>query len=314
MSNLPYAGKRLLQMIPVLIGITMVTFLVIRLVPGNPALVMLGPKKATPETIAAINRQFGLDQPLPIQYVVFLKNLAHGDLGTSFFFQESVLQLVWEKVPATLFLILYGTVLSVVIMVPMGLLAALHKDRLIDQIIRATFLFGLGLPSFWLGLVLILVLSVNIHLFPVSGYGNTFPDHLWRLFLPALTIAVSLAPILIRSLRNSVIDTLRLDHVLMARAKGLREQRVMRRHVLRNALISTVTILGINIGFLIGGTVVIENIFSIPGLGYLMLTSISTRDYPVVQGLTLVFAVLVILVNLVTDVTYAILDPRVTYD
>ncbi len=314
MSNLPYAGKRLLQMIPVLIGITMVTFLVIRLVPGNPALVMLGPKKATPETIAAISRQFGLDQPLPIQYVVFLKNLAHGDLGTSFFFQESVLQLVWEKVPATLFLIVYGTVLSIVIMVPMGLLAALNKDRLIDQIIRATFLFGLGLPSFWLGLVLILVLSVNIHLFPVSGYGNTFPDHLWRLFLPALTIAVSLAPILIRSLRNSVIDTLRLDHVLMARAKGLREQRVMRRHVLRNALISTVTILGINIGFLIGGTVVIENIFSIPGLGYLMLTSISTRDYPVVQGLTLVFAVLVILVNLLTDVTYAILDPRVTYD
>jgi len=276
--------------------------------------VMLGPKKATPETIAAINRQLGLDQPLPVQYLVFLKNLAHGDLGVSFFFQESVLQLVWEKVPATLFLIVYGTVLSVLIMVPMGLLAAMNKDRPIDQIIRATFLFGLGLPSFWLGLVLILVLSVNIHLFPVSGYGNTFSDHLWHLFLPALTIAVSLAPILIRSLRNSLIDTLRLDHVLMARAKGLREQRVIRRHVLRNALISTVTILGINIGFLIGGTVVIENIFSIPGLGYLMLTSISTRDYPVVQGLTLIFAVLVILVNLLTDVTYSILDPRVTYD
>jgi len=148
----------------------------------------------------------------------------------------------------------------------------------------------------------------------VSGYGNTFTDHLWHLFLPALTIAVSLAPILIRSLRNSLIDTLRLDHVLMARAKGLREQRVIRRHVLRNALISTVTILGVNLGFLIGGTVVIENIFSIPGLGYLMLTSISTRDYPVVQGLTLVFAVLVILVNLLTDITYSILDPRVTYD
>ncbi len=314
MRNVPYVSKRLLQMIPVLIGITVVTFLVIRLVPGNPALVMLGPKKATPDAIAAINHQLGLDQPLPIQYVVFLKNLVHGDLGMSFFFQESVLQLVWEKVPATLFLIVYGTVLSVVIMVPMGLLSALNKDHLIDQIIRATFLFGLGLPSFWLGLVLILVLSVNLHIFPVSGYGDTFPDHLWHLFLPALTIAVSLAPILIRSLRNSLIDTLRLDHVLMARAKGLREQRVIRRHVLRNALISTVTILGVNLGFLIGGTVVIENIFSIPGLGYLMLTSISTRDYPVVQGLTLIFAILVILVNLLTDITYSLLDPRVTYD
>lgn len=314
MNRLPYVGKRLLQMIPVLIGITIVTFLVVRLIPGNPALVMLGPKKATPENIAAINHHLGLDRPLPVQYLVFLGNLVHGDLGSSFFFQESVLQLVWEKVPATLFLLLYATVLSVLLMLPMGLLAALNKDRLPDQVIRATFLFGLGMPSFWLGLVLILALSVNLHLFPVSGYGTNPPDQIWHLFLPALTIAISLAPILVRSLRNSLIDTLRLDHVLMARAKGLRERRVLIRHVMRNALISTVTILGINIGFLIGSTVVIENIFAVPGLGYLMLTAISTRDYPIVQGLTLIFALLVIAVNLLTDITYSLLDPRVTYD
>src|SRR5579872_1572676 len=178
MNRAPYIGKRLLQMIPVLIGITIVTFLVIRLVPGNPALVMLGPKKATPQNIAAINHHLGLDQPLPVQYMVFIKNLTHGDLGTSFFFQQPVVQLVWQKVPATLFLVLYGTVLSVLLMLPMGLLAALNKDRLIDQIIRATFLFGLGMPAFWLGLVLILVFSIGLHLFPVSGYGNTFVDHL----------------------------------------------------------------------------------------------------------------------------------------
>ncbi len=172
----------------------------------------------------------------------------------------------------------------------------------------------LAMPSFWLGLNLLILFAVRIPLFPVAGYGDNFPDRLWHLFLPSLTITLALAPMLIRSLRSGLIDVLRAPYVEFARAKGVGEQRVLTQHVLRNALISTVTILGLNIGWLIGGTVVIETVFTIAGLGSLIVSSIYARDYPVIQGVTLVFAILVILINLVTDIAYSILDPRVSYD
>lgn len=310
MNKLSFLGRRLLQLIPVALGITIVVFLMLRLIPGDPVRIMLGPR-ATPEGIASLERSLGLDKPLWQQYLYFVRNLVQGDLGRSLLYRQPVRDLVRERLPATLFLVVYSAALAVTITLPLAVLAARRKDRSVDQVIRGGTLLTLAMPSFWVGIIFMLFFSLKLDLFPVSGYGDTFLDRLYHLFLPALTIALSLSAILIRSLRSSIIDVARADFVDTARAKGLHERRIMAKHILRNALISTVTILGVNIGWLIGGTVVIEQIFAIPGLGQLMLSSISGRDYPMVQGITLVFAVLVVSVNILTDLTYAIIDPRV---
>lgn len=310
MNKLSFLGRRLLQLIPVALGITIVVFLMLRLIPGDPVRIMLGPR-ATPEGIASLERSLGLDKPLWQQYLYFVRNLVQGDLGRSLLYRQPVRDLVLERLLATLFLVVYSAALAVTITLPLAVLAARRKDRSVDQVIRGGTLLTLAMPSFWVGIIFMLFFSLKLDLFPVSGYGDTFLDRLYHLFLPALTIALSLSAILIRSLRSSIIDVARADFVDTARAKGLHERRIMAKHILRNALISTVTILGVNIGWLIGGTVVIEQIFAIPGLGQLMLSSISGRDYPMVQGITLVFAVLVVSVNILTDLTYAIIDPRV---
>lgn len=313
MDTLRFLRNRLIHMLPVLFGISLITFLMLRLIPGDPVRIMLG-THATQERTAELRSQLGLDKPVWQQYFVFLGNAAQGNLGTSIVARRPVAQVALERLPVTLFLIGYAALISLVLTVPLAMLAALKRNTIIDQAIRGTFTLTLAMPGFWIGLILILLLSVRYRLFPVSGSGKTFPDQFWHLFLPALTISLSLAPMLIRSLRSGVIDVLKAPYVEFARAKGLRESTVLRRHVLRNALISTVTILGLNIGFLMGGSVIIETVFTIPGLGSLMVNSIFARDYPVVQGITLVFGILVILVNLLTDLVYSLLDPRVTYD
>lgn len=310
MDKLAFLGRRLLQLIPVAIGITIVVFLMLRLIPGDPVRIMLG-SRATPEAIASLQRNLGLDKPLWEQYLIFLGNLTRGDLGTSLLYRQPVRELVLERLPPTLWLVAYSAVLAVLITVPLAIWAARHKDRAADQAVRGGTLLALATPSFWVGIIFMMVFSLRLNLFPVSGLGDGWGERLYYLFLPSLTIALSLSAILIRSLRASLLAVARADFVDTARAKGLSERRIMVHHVLRNALISTVTILGVNIGWLIGGTVVIENLFAIPGLGALMLASISGRDYPMVQGITLVFAVLVVAVNILTDLTYAIIDPRV---
>ena len=267
--------------------------------------------RATPEAIASLERSLGLDKPIWEQYVYFVRNLAQGNLGVSLLYRQPVRELVLERLPATLWLVAYSAVLAVIITVPLAIVAARHKDHAVDQAIRGSTLLTLAMPSFWVGIIFMMVFSLRLDLFPVSGFGDDVRDRLYHLFLPSLTVALSLSAILIRSLRSSIIAVTLADFVETARAKGLTERRIMFKHILRNALISTVTILGVNIGWLIGGTVVIENLFGIPGLGALMLTSISGRDYPMVQGITLVFAVLVVGVNILTDLTYAIIDPRV---
>ncbi|HEX9247809.1 MAG TPA: ABC transporter permease, partial [bacterium] len=208
----------------------------------------------------------------------------------------------------------YSTVLAAAVAVPLGTWAALRRGTSPDQVIRLGVLFSLATPNYWAAIVLLLVFSIELRWFPVGGYGATFGDHLRHLFLPALTLALSLTPILVRTLRHNVLEVLRTEYVRTARAKGLRAATVLTRHVLRNSLISTVSILGVNLGFLVGGAVVTETVYAIPGTGFLLIKSTFARDYPMVQGLTLMFAGLVILVNLLTDVTYAVLDPRVTYD
>ncbi|MGI8486660.1 MAG: ABC transporter permease, partial [Thermomicrobiales bacterium] len=289
MNRVSFLGRRFLQLVPVAIGITIVVFLMLRLIPGDPVRLILG-TRATPESIAQLERNLGLDKPLWQQYLFFMRNLLQGDLGTSLNYRQPVTSLVGERITPTLFLIIYSAVIAIMVTLPSAIWAAQRKDRPTDQVIRGATLLTLAMPSFWVGIIFMIVFGRKLGIFPVSGYGKGLVEHLDHLFLPSLTVALPMSAILIRSLRSNIISMATADFIDTARAKGITERRIMTRHLLRNALISTVTILGVHIGFLIGGTVVIENLFAIPGLGALMLSSISARDYPMVQGITLVFA------------------------
>ena len=314
MSLAAYVARRLLQLVPIVLGVTVLVFFLIHLVPGDPARTILG-NQATPARVALVRHEFGLDQPLVVQYRKFMGRLVHGDLGSSLFYSVPAGRLVLERLPVTLWLIGFGTMLSVLTAVPLAVIAATKRNRLPDQVVRAVPLVGLGFPPFWLGIMLLLVFGLNLGRgFPVGGYGSGFFGHLHSMFLPALTVALGIAPILIRSLRASLLEVLESDYVITARSKGIPERRVVRRHALRNAVISTVSVLGVNVGYLVGATLVIEQVYALPGIGQLMINSIFQRDFPVVQAVTLVFAVMVVLVYLTTDVVHALLDPRVRYD
>ncbi|MET0692565.1 MAG: ABC transporter permease [Propionibacteriaceae bacterium] len=310
MRHLSYVLRRLVAMIPVLFGVTLIVFFMIHLVPGDPAKTLLG-IRATDESVAALRQSFGLDQPIWKQYLDFLGRLLHGDLGRSFLYDTNVSELVASRLPATIWLLVAATILSLAISVPLSVLAASHRGTVLDQVIRAVPLVGLGMPSFWVGIMLVLFFGLKLKAFPVAGFGTTPVQHLSSIVLPGLTVALALTPILIRSLRTSMISVLDSDYVVTARAKGLSHRRVITSHTLRNAAVSSITVLGVNIAYLVGSTLVVERVFALPGMGTLMLDSIFNRDFPVVQGVTLVFAVMVVLINLATDVTHGLLDPRV---
>lgn len=310
MDRFKFVLWRPVQLVPVLLGVSLVTFILVHSIPGDPVRILLG-ARATPEVIAATRAQYGLDEPLALQYLYFLKNLAAGEFGKSIIFKVGVLKLVVGRVVPTLFLLGYAVTLAVLIAVGLAVLAAANEGRLADQLVRVYSTAGLGLPAFWLGIVLIILFSIQLDLFPVSGYGETPLDHLHHLFLPALTIALALSPVLIRNLRASLLAEMQADYVTAARSRGLSERAIFRRHVFRNSLIPTITLLGINLGWLIGGTVVVEQVFSVPGLGSLMVGSIFARDYLVVQAVTLAFACAVILTNFLVDVATVALDPRI---
>jgi peptide/nickel transport system permease protein len=308
-----YLARRLLLLLPMALGITIVVFFLLRLTPGDPAAIMLE-NRATAENVARLRHLLGLDRPLYVQYLFFLRNLATGNLGDSLVYRRPVLPIILDRLPVTLFLAVYAIVLAAALAVPLGAWAALRKGRAADRAVRLGVLLFLATPNYWAAIVLLLVFSVNLHWFPVGGYGETFGAHLRHLFLPAVTIGISLSPILVRTLRHNMLEVLRTEYVRTARAKGLRAVTVFTRHVLRNSLISTVSILGVYLGFLIGGAVVTETVYAVPGTGFLLIKSTFGRDYPMVQGLTLMFACLIILVNLLTDITYALLDPRIKYE
>jgi peptide/nickel transport system permease protein len=308
-----FVFRRLLMLVPVAIGVTIVVFFMIHLIPGDPARTILG-LHATPQRIAILHKQWGLDRPLVSQYWLFMDRLLHGNLGQSLYYSVPAAPLIWQRLPPTLWLIIYAAVLAIVISVPLAMIAATRKDAVRDQVVRAVPLLGLGMPPFWVGILLVYALAIKVRAFPVSGYGTGFVGHLHSMFLPALTVAIALAPVVIRALRASMFNVLGAEYITTARSKGVPGPRLFMRHVLRNAVIPAVTVLGINIGYLIGGTVVIEVIFAVPGIGQLMINSIFQRDFPVVQGVTLVFGVLVVLVNLLADLSYAALDPRVRFD
>lgn len=306
----PYAIRRLLHALLVLTGVVAITFLLLHLIPGDPARTMLG-NRATPSAVAALRHQWGLDRPLWAQFGSFAgRLLTHGDTGDSLFYRVPTRQLVLPRAGATLELVALAAVFCVLFTVPLAAWAAIRKDRLADQVIRIIPTLGAGLPALWIGLLLILLFGVHLHWFPVGGAGPG-PWLTFRgLLLPAFTAAMAIVPLLIRSLRAGILEVLESDYIAAARAKSLSEPRVLLAHATRNAAVPTLTLLGLNVAYLVGGTVVVERVFAIDGLGGLMFDAISNRDFPVVQGVALFFGFVVVLVNFLTEVAASALDPR----
>ncbi len=310
MHRYKFVLYRPIQFLPVLFGISVVTFVLVRLIPGDPARVLLG-ARATPTAIANIRRQYGLDEPMWLQYFYFVKNLLNGEMGKSILYKIDVLKLIMTRIEPTLVLVLTSVALSVLIAVPMAALAARNHGRFADHAVRVISTAGIGFPPFWLGLMLIILFSVNLGLLPVSGYGETLGEKVAHLALPSLTIALSLSTVLTRSLRAAMVEGLRSDVAVAARARGMPERVVFWRHVVPNAMVPTINLLAINIGWLIGGTVVIESVFAIPGIGQLLVRAIFSRDYMVVQGVAMMLACATVLINLIADILTVAADPRV---
>jgi ABC-type dipeptide/oligopeptide/nickel transport system permease component len=302
--------RRLFHLVIVLFGITLVSFFLLRLIPGDPALAILG-SSYTHTRAVAIDNFLGLNRPIWSQYGLFMNRLFHGNLGFSFFYDEPATTVIGQHIAPTLFLIAYSAVMAAVISFPIGFVAGLRRGGILDQVSRIFFTVSFAMPAFWLGIILILLFSVHIHAFPISGFGSGFIGHLYYLFLPALTIALFFSTVLVRSLRAATIATLQAEFIDTARMKGIRWSRVLWRHVFRNAILAVVAVYGVNLAYLVSGTVLVENVFSLPGLGTLLVNSVNDRDYPVVQGVVLLFAVLIVAINLLTDLVQAALDPRV---
>lgn len=309
MAGSRYIANRLLLMVPTFFLVMVIIFLLVRLLPGDPAIAIAG-DRASDADINAIRERLGLNEPIWTQFFYFLTNTLQGDLGRSILMRAPVMDVILDRLPTTVFLTVYAVTLSLAIAGPLAFVAALNRGQWPDHMIRAVFQVGLSMPVFYIGLLLLTFLAAQLRLFPVGGYGETFADNLFHLFLPAVTVALYTSAILMRNLRSAVIEVIDAEYVQFARAKGLRPRVVLGRHVLRNALISTVTLLGLSIGNLMSGTLVTETVFAVPGVGRLMLEAIFARDYPLIQGLTLTFAVLVSLVFLMTDLFQNWLDPR----
>ncbi|SNY93105.1 peptide/nickel transport system permease protein [Cohaesibacter sp. ES.047] len=300
------------QLLPVLFGISVVTFILVRLIPGDPARVLLG-TRSTPTAIAKIRAQYGLDESMLTQYFYFLKNLANGEMGRSTLYKIDVLDLILTRIEPTLMLVLLSVLLSLIIAVPLAALSARNQGRAADHVARILVTAGLGFPQFWLGVMLIILFAIQLDWLPVSGYGRTFFDKFTHLVLPSLTVALSLSSVITRSLRSAMISGLSSDVATAARARGVSEKMVFWRHVVPNALVPTINLLAVNIGWLIGGTVVVESVFALPGMGQLLVRGIFSRDYMVVQGVAMVFAVATLLINFAADILTAALDPRVKF-
>jgi peptide/nickel transport system permease protein len=310
LHRLRFLPGRLIQSIPVVVGVTLVVFFMARLLPGNPALAILG-DRATTTAVAALSKQLGLDMPIWEQYFLFMGRLVQGNLGTSLTYQLPVTELLAQAVPVTLSLLGFALLLALVISIPLAALAAFKPGSARDLGVRAFTLLGQGMPQFWLAIMLILFIAVKLRAFPVGGYGTSALDHPYYLFLPALTLAITMCPTIIRSLRSSIIGVLGSEYIGTAKSKGSYGAALFRGHVLRNAAIPTVSIIGVNLGFLVGGSLVIEKVFALPGLGSLMINAIFARDFPTIQGVTLFVALFVVVVGILTDVVYTMLDPRV---
>lgn len=311
LRQLNYILKRTLQIIPVLLIVTIITFLMIHLIPGDPARILAG-EKARQATVEAMRIKLGLDKPLYVQYWIYLKDLVTLDLGTSLQYSRPVIDIILERLPLTIKLTLFSTLLGLLFAIPLGYLAGIKKDKGADHVIRLSTLVAIAMPSFWVGLLLMIVFSINLKWLPAGGWD---PTSAWTQFkcllMPAFTQSLMTAAILIRNMRNSVVDITRQDYVDFARSKGISARAVRTRHIFRNSMVSTVTLLSMRMAALLGGSVIIETVFSLPGIGKLTYEAISSRDYTTVQSVVFLFALLVLVINLLTDIVYSFLDPRV---
>jgi len=312
---LPYIGRRLLATIPVMAVVAVVVFSLLRLTAGDPAAIIAG-DNATSQDVAAIRARLGLDRPLVEQFAIWVGRVVRGDFGESFFFKKQVSELILDRVEPTLALSVCTLVLTIALAVPLGVLAAWRRGSWIDRSVMGFSVLGFSVPVFVIGYVLIYVFAIELAWLPVQGYqriGDGIGGFLERLVLPSITLAVVFVALIARITRASVLEVLNADHVRTARAKGLGELPVLLRHVLRNAAVPIVTVIGIGIAVLIGGVVVTESVYGIPGLGRLTVDAVLARDYPTVQAVILVFSVVYVLINLLVDLSYTVLDPRIRY-
>jgi peptide/nickel transport system permease protein len=312
-----YALRRLLLAVPVLFGVSVLVFAVLHLAPGDPAAIMLG-AQATKEDVVRLHRDLGLDQPLVIQYVRWMGHVLQGDLGRSIPLGRAVLPEVLLRFKATLVLTAGALLIAILLGLAAGIVSAVKQYTWLDRISMGVAVTGVSLPVFWTGIMLILLFALQLRWFPSSGmsspYGSGVADVLWHLVLPAVTLGTASAAALARLTRSSVLEIIRQDYVRSARAKGLAERAVIARHVLKNAINPIITVLGLQVGFLLGGAILTETVFSWPGLGSMMVRAIQARDYPLVQGGVLLIATTFVLVNLVVDLLYAVFDPRIRYE
>ena len=311
-----YILRRLLLVIPTVLGVTIVVFLMMRFIPGDPVSLLLG-DYYTEETAAAIRQKYGLDRPLHVQYVLWLERLISGDWGRSIIANRPILSDLLRRIPITLELIILAMGFALLIAIPAGVIAALRPYSWHDYSAMTTAMIGVSVPEFFMGILLILCFSLAWDLLPAVGYvplTQSVWGNLQHMILPALTLGLARAALLTRLIRASMMEVIRLDYVTTARAKGVREGAVVLKHALKNALIPTVTVLGLQVGFLIGGAIVVETVFSVPGVGSFGIGAIALRDYPQVQAFVLLFSLGFVLVNLVVDILYAFLDPRIKYD
>jgi peptide/nickel transport system permease protein len=309
---LPFLGKRLLQLIPTLFFVSVIIFSLQQLLPGDPALVMAGEER-DPAVLEQIRKQYRLDQPVPIQYVYWVKGVLSGDLGESMRLKEPVLRLILQKFPVTLQLALMAIVVSLTVGVTAGVISAIRKNTKIDYGVNLVALWGISTPNFWLGIMLIFCFSVWLGWLPASGYVSPFEDFwlsLQTTILPAFVLGNSFAAVLMRHTRSAMLQAMTSDYVRTARAKGLAERVVVVKHALRNALTPVITLGALELGTLLSGAVLTEQVFSIPGFGKLIVDSVFNRDYAVVQGVTLVTATTYILLNLLADIAYVLVNPR----
>lgn len=303
-----HIAKRLLLALPTLFGVVTLVFLVIHLIPGDPVEFMLGETAQQADKVK-LRSDLGLDLPIAVQYFRFLSGLVQGDLGTSFHFRQPVFSLIMQRLPATIELSLGALVIALSIAIPLGVLSAVKPYSFVDKGSLLIALLGVSMPNFWLGPILIIIFSINLGWFPVSGKGD-----LSHLILPAVTLGSSMAGILTRMVRSSLIDILKEDYIKTARAKGLPEHVVLLKHALRNALLPVITIIGLQFGSLLAGSIITETIFSWPGIGRLTIQAIFSRDYPLVQGCVMIIALGYVFINLLTDLVYVWIDPRIKYE
>lgn len=294
-------------MIPVLFGITIIIFMILHLSPGSPVYLIVGPN-ASPEVYDNVERSLGLDQPILIQYFKFLGNIITGDLGTSILQNRPVTEMISERFPVTFVLGLSAIILSFSLSIPIGILAAIKRKTAIDYAAMTFALIGISMPTFWFALLLLYFFAFTLGWFPISGYGTFM-----HLVLPVITLGLTDAAVTARMARSSMLEVIRQDYIRTARSKGLREGVVIYKHALKNALIPIITLFGMRIGWIFGGSVLVETVFSIPGIGRLMVDSIFARDYPVVQGAMLVLAGSILIGNLIADILYGVVDPRIKY-